>query len=298
MKNSSLALSIYFILSVLPIASFSQNYDSVNIKATKITSSVYMLEGSGGNIGVLIGNDGIILVDDQFAPLSEKIKKSIATLSDKPIKFIINTHFHFDHSDGNKTLGGEGVIIVAHENTRKRLTTDQMISIFNVDQKAYPYDALPKITFAESVTLNMNGETVQVFHVKNAHTDGDAIIFFKESNVVHTGDVFVRYGLPFIDQLNGGNIDGMIKAIEELLMQVNDDTKIIPGHGKISTKKDLEDYKIMLKIVRDKVALEMKNGKTMDQIMDLDPAKGYNHVFDRREFVRIIYNSLKNKTEF
>ena len=295
MKKNSLTLSISFILAALSITSFSQNYDSVKIKATKITNSVFMLEGSGGNIGVLIGNDGVILVDDQFSPLSEKIKKTITTLSDKPIKFIINTHFHFDHTDGNKPLGGEGAIIVAHENTRKRLTTDQVIGIFNVDQKAYPYDALPKITFAESVTLNMNGETVQVFHVKNAHTDGDAIIYFKESNVVHTGDVFVRYGLPFIDQPNGGNIDGMISAIEELLKQVNDDTKIIPGHGKISSKKDLEDYKIMLKTVRDKVAIEMKNGKTLDQIMDLDPAKGYNNVFDRREFVRIIYNSLKNK---
>jgi glyoxylase-like metal-dependent hydrolase (beta-lactamase superfamily II) len=289
-------ISHCFFGCLLLAASFSisaQNYDTIQIKSTKVAGSIYMLEGSGGNIGALVGKDGIILIDDQFTPLSEKIKSALKKLSDKSIKFIINTHFHFDHTDGNKTFGGEGAVIVAHENTRKRLTTDQFIATFKVDQKASPYDALPKITFSESVTFNMNGETVEIFHVKNAHTDGDAVIYFKESNVLHTGDVFVRYGLPFIDQPNGGNVDGMINAVDYILKMINDETKIIPGHGALSNKKDLQDYKIMIKTVRDRVAEGMKNGKTIDQVIDSNPAKEYNTVFDKVEFIKAIYNSLK-----
>ncbi len=295
MKNYPFKTYFTIFLISFSITGIAQNFDSVKIKITKVAGSVYMLEGSGGNIGALVGNDGIILVDDQFAPLSEKIKKALATVTDKPIKFIINTHFHHDHSDGNKTLGGEGAIIVAHENTRKRLTTDNLVPIFKVNMKAYSYDALPKITFSQSVTFNMNGETVEVYHVKNAHTDGDAMIYFKESNVVHTGDVFVRYGLPFIDQTSGGNVDGMIEAISNLLKNVNDETKIIPGHGAISNKKDLQTYKDMLQTVRDRVAEGIKNGKTIDQIIDSNPVKEFNGVFDKTEFVRIVYNSIKKQ---
>lgn len=271
----------------------AQNFDSVNIKTTKVAGSVYMLEGSGGNIGVLVGNDGVILVDDQFAPLSEKIKKAIASISAKPIKFIVNTHFHFDHSDGNKVFGSEGAIIVAHENARKRMSTDYFFKAFKQEQKAMTYEGLPKITFAQSLTFNMNGETVQVIHIKDAHTDGDAAIYFKESNVLHAGDAFVKYGLPFIDDQGGGTIDGMINGAEQMLKMINDDTKIIPGHGQLSSKKDLEDYKKMLQTVRDRVANGIKAGKTIDQIITTDPAKEYNTVFDKIFFVQSVYNSLK-----
>jgi len=286
-----------FIIVILLFASClavsAQNFDTVTIKTTKVAGSVYMLEGSGGNIGVLIGNDGIIIIDDQYAPLSEKIKTSIAALSNQPIRFVINTHYHGDHSDGNKKFGGEGVIIVAHENTRKRLSANQFIDIFKSEQKAYPYEALPKITFSESVTFNMNGETVQVYYVKNAHTDGDAIIYFKESNVLHTGDVFVRYGLPFIDQQNGGSIDGMIAGADQILKIINDDTKIIPGHGQISNKKDLIEYKNMLQTVRNRIADGIKAGKTIDQIISSDPTKEFKTAFDKVFFIQTVYNSLK-----
>jgi len=284
---------IVILLFASSLAVTAQNFDSVNIKTTKVAGSVFMLEGSGGNIGVLIGNDGIILVDDQFAPLSEKIKKAIASISDKPIKFIINTHFHGDHSDGNKVFGAEGSIIVAHENARKRLTTDYFFTVFKQEQKAMSYEGLPKITFAQSLNFNMNGETVQVIHVKNAHTDGDAAIYFKESNVLHTGDAFVRYGLPFIDDQGGGTIDGMINGAEQMLKMINDDTKIIPGHGQISGKKDLEDYKKMLQTVRNRVAEGIKAGKTMDQIIKSDPAKEFKTVFDKIFFIQSVYNSIK-----
>jgi len=286
-----------FIIVILLFASClavsAQNFDTVTIKTTKVAGSVYMLEGSGGNIGVLIGNDGIIIIDDQYAPLSEKIKTSIAALSNQPIRFVINTHYHGDHSDGNKKFGGDGVIIVAHENTRKRLSANQFIDIFKSEQKAYPYEALPKITFSESVTFNMNGETVQVYYVKNAHTDGDAIIYFKESNILHTGDVFVRYGLPFIDQQNGGSIDGMIAGADQILKIINDDTKIIPGHGQISNKKDLIEYKNMLQTVRNRIADGIKAGKTIDQIISSDPTKEFKTAFDKVFFIQTVYNSLK-----
>jgi len=242
-----------FIIVVLLFASCSataQNFDSVEIKTSKVSGPVYVLEGSGGNIGVLVGNDGVMLVDDEFAPLSEKIKKAIGAISDKPIRFIINTHFHGDHTDGNKIFGSEGSVIVAQENARKRMTTDYFFKAFKQEQKAMTYEGLPKITFAESITFNMNGETVQVIHIKNAHTDGDAAIYFKESNVLHTGDAFVRYGLPFIDDQGGGTIDGMINGAEQMLKMINDETKIIPGHGQLSSKKDLQDYKKMLQTVR------------------------------------------------
>jgi glyoxylase-like metal-dependent hydrolase (beta-lactamase superfamily II) len=271
----------------------AQNFDTINIKTTKVAGSVYMLEGSGGNIGVLIGNDGVILIDDQFAPLSEKIKKAIAAISDKPIKFIINTHFHGDHSDGNKIFGSEGSIIVAHENVRKRLSTDYLFEAFKQEQKAMSYEGLPKITFAESLTFNMNGETVQVIHIKNAHTDGDAAIYFKESNVLHTGDAFVRYGLPFIDDGGGGTIDGMIKGADQMLKMINDETKIIPGHGQISNKKDLLDYKNKLQTIRNRIADGIKAGKTVDQIISSDPTKEFKTGFDKVFFVQSVYKSLK-----
>ncbi|HEU5165545.1 MAG TPA: MBL fold metallo-hydrolase [Chitinophagaceae bacterium] len=284
---------IVILLFTSSLAVTAQNFDSINIKTTKVAGSVYMLEGSGGNIGVLIGNDGTILIDDQYAPLAEKIKKALAAISNKPIKFIINTHFHGDHSDGNKSFAGEGVVFVAHENTRRRLTADQFMAAFKTEQKASPYEALPKITFSESIIFNMNGETVQVLHIKNAHTDGDAIIYFKESNVIHTGDVFVRYGLPFIDQEHGGNIDGMIAGADQILKMINDDTKIIPGHGAISNKKDLQDYKTMLQTVRNRVAEGIKAGKTLNQVVDSDPTKEYKTVFDKIFFIESVYNSLK-----
>src|SRR6187399_1785509 len=271
----------------------AQNFDTINIKTTKVAGSVYMLEGSGGNIGVLVGNDGVVLIDDQFAPLSEKIKTAIAALSKQPIRFVINTHYHGDHSEGNKKFGNEGAIIVSHENTRKRLNADQANDLLKFEQKAYPYEALPKITFSESVTFNMNGETVQAYYTKNAHTDGDAIIFFKESNVLHAGDVFVRYGLPFIDQQNGGSIDGMIAGADQILKMINDDTKIIPGHGQISSKKDLIDFKTMLQTVRNRVADGIKAGKTIDQIINSDPAKEFKTIFDKAFFIQTVYNSLK-----
>ena len=288
-------LSICYVLAFVAFAqpTSAQNFDTVKIKTLKITNSIYMLEGSGGNIGVLVGKDGVVLIDDQFAPLSEKIKNALKVLTDKPISFVINTHFHADHTGGNENFGGEGAIIVAQENSRLRMTTDQFMATFNNTQKAAPSVALPKVTFTESVSLHLNGETVQVFHVKNAHTDGDVIIHFKESNVFHGGDVFVRYGLPFIDQQHGGSIDGMIKGVDTLLALVNDDSKIIPGHGLLAGKKDLLDYKKMLETVRNRVIERIRQGKTLKEIIDADLTKEFTAGVGRDKFIKSVYDSLK-----
>jgi len=293
MSKKFIALFFFLCCGGYAVEAQNQNFDTVEIKTNKLTESIYMLEGAGGNIGVLAGNDGIILIDDQFAPLTEKIKKALAKISDKPVRFVINTHYHYDHTGGNENFGGQGAIIVAHENSRKRLSTDQFIAAFKMELKAAPYDALPKVTFFDSVTFHMNGETVQVFYAKNAHTDGDVIIHFKESNVFHGGDVFVRYGFPFIDQPNGGSIDGMIKAIERLIALANDQSKIIPGHGVLSVKKDLIDYKNMLMTVRKRIADGIKQGKTLQQIADSNPTKEYVTVFDKFIFIQAVYDSLK-----
>lgn len=293
MKNNFIAVGLFFFAFYPSAFSQNQNFDSVEIKTTKLTESIYMLEGAGGNIGVLAGNDGIIIIDDQFAPLTEKIKTALSKISDKPVKFVINTHFHGDHSGGNENFGGQGAIIVAHNNARKRLSADYFFEAMRDTQKASPYEALPEVTFTDSVTFHMNGETVHVFYTKNAHTDGDIIIHFKESNIFHCGDVFVRYGFPFIDQGAGGSIDGMIKAVEKLISITNDQSRIIPGHGALSTRKDLIVYKDMLVTVRNKVAAGIKQGKSLQQIADSDPLKGYVAVFDKWFFVKSIYDSLK-----
>jgi cyclase len=290
MKNA-LLLSCIFILRCSSL--FAQNFDTVQIKSTKITESIYMLEGSGGNIGVLAGKDGIILIDDQFAPLTEKIKKALSQIGNQPIRFVINTHFHFDHTGGNENLGGEGAIIVAHENSRRRLNVPQLMDSTKSKSDPIPYNSLPKVTFTDSVTFHMNGQTINVFYAKNAHTDGDVIIHFKEANVFHGGDVFVRYGFPYIDQQNGGSIEGMIKAVDKFISITNDRSVIIPGHGAISSRKDLIDFRTMLVTVRDRVAKLMKEGKTLQQIIDEDPLKGYTVVFDKSFFIEAIYNSIQ-----
>ena len=291
MKRKIIFATIFFL--VFQSFLYSQNFDSIQIKTTKLTEKIYMLEGSGGNIGVLVGNDGVIIIDDQFAPLTEKIKKALAAISDKPVKFVVNTHFHGDHADGNENFTRLGALIVAHDNARKRLSKDYYYEAYKETQKAYPYEVLPKVTFADSVTFHLNEETVHVFYAKNAHTDGDVIIHFKESNIFHCGDVFVRYGFPFIDDGAGGTIDGIIKAIEGLITITNDQSKIIPGHGQLATKKDLIDYKNMLVTVRTRIADGIKQGKTLQQIADSDPLRGYIAVIDKLFFVEAIYKSLK-----
>jgi glyoxylase-like metal-dependent hydrolase (beta-lactamase superfamily II) len=290
---------ILFIMCLLMLKfSSAQNFDTVQIKTSKLTESIYMLEGSGGgNIGLCIGKDGTFMIDDHYAPLTGKIKDAIAKLTDKPVQFIINTHWHGDHSGGNENFGGEGAIIVSQENSRKRMEADQFFGLPPHTQAAYSPAGLPKITFTQSMTFYYNGETIQIFHIADAHTDGDGIIYFKKSDVIHMGDVFVRYGFPFIDEPNGGNINGMIETIDSVINRISENTKIIPGHGQLSSKKDLVEYNNMLRAIRGRVKKLMDEGKTMEQIIAADPLtdlvrKGSNI----NDIVKVVYNSiLKSK---
>lgn len=302
-RGSVFSCTLRFLLAgstvlLMATVSFAQNFDTVQIKTTKLTESVYMLEGSGGgNIGVCIGRDGVFMIDDHYAPLTGKIKEAIAKLTDKPVQFIINTHWHGDHSGGNENFGGEGAIIVSQENSRKRMEANQFFGLPPHSQAAYSPAGLPKITFTQSMSFHYNGETIQIFHIADAHTDGDAVIYFIQSDVLHMGDVFVRYGFPFIDEPNGGNVNGMIETIDSVIARISDKTKIIPGHGRLSSKKDLVDYNTMLKAIRDQVKKLMDEGKTMEQIIAADPLTGLvRKGSDITDIVRVVYNSiLKSK---
>ncbi len=241
------------------------DFSKVEIKATKVAGNVYMLQGSGGNIGVSVGDDGLLIVDDQFAPLADKIRAALKGLADKKLRFILNTHWHGDHTGGNIAFGPEATII-AHDNVRKRLATEQKSTVFNSTTPASPKEALPVITFNDSLSVHFNGEDIRAIHFPHGHTDGDSVIFFSASNVVHLGDDFFAGRFPFVDLESGGSVEGLIKNIGELVGKIPADAKLIPGHGPISTLDDLKSYHRMLQqtteIVRGKIAA----GKTLDQI--------------------------------
>ena len=278
---------------IIGSTAIGQDMDSVKIITTPVTANIYMIQGQGGNIAAINGKDGLVLIDDQYAPLSQKIKAALRSINPRPARFVINTHFHIDHTGGNQNFAGDGAIIVAHENSRRRMTINQFITAFKIAQKASDPDALPKITFTDSLRLYLNNETLQVIHIKNAHTDGDAIIFFKESNVLHAGDVFVRYGLPLIDQEHGGGIDGMINGVKLMVSMVNENTLIIPGHGALAKKKDLQDYLKMLETIRSRIAKLMHDRKTLKEIIAAKPVDDFPAAFLREVFVETVYNSLK-----
>lgn len=254
------------IVLVCAISAHAQtDFSKVEIKATKVAGNVYMLQGAGGNIGVSVGDDGLLIVDDQFAPLADKIRAALKGLADKKLRFILNTHWHGDHTGGNVAFGPEATII-AHDNVRKRLATEQKSTVFNSTTPASPKEALPVITFNDSLSVHFNGEDIRAIHFPHGHTDGDSVIFFSASNVVHLGDDFFAGRFPFVDLESGGSVEGLVKNIGELISKIPADAKLIPGHGPISTLDDLKSYHRMLQqtteIVRGKIAA----GKTLDQI--------------------------------
>jgi cyclase len=254
-------LLVVFSLSVYGQTDFSK----VEIKATKVSGNVYMLEGAGGNIGVSVGSDGILIVDDQFAPLADKIRASFKTLGEGKLKFILNTHWHPDHTGGNVAFGPEAPII-AHDNVRKRLATEQRSEFFKRTTPPSPKEALPVITFDQSLSVHFNGEEIRAIHFPQGHTDGDSIIFFTTSNVVHLGDDFFAGRFPFVDLDSGGNVLGLTKNIGEIIGKIPTGAKLIPGHGPLSTIDDLKLYHRMLLETTDIVRKKIAAGKTLDQI--------------------------------
>ena len=247
------------------------DFDKVEIGTVKVTDGIYMLTGAGGNLGASVGPDGVVLIDDQYAPLSEKIRAAVATIDPGAIRFVLNTHWHSDHTGGNENFGKSGSVIVAHDNVRARMSVEQVMKVFGNTVPASPPGALPIVTFNDTVTFHLNGQTTHVFHVEHAHTDGDAIVYFQEANVIHTGDIVFAGQFPFIDVGSGGSIDGVIAACDRLLEMADADTRIIPGHGGLTDRAGLAKYREMLAGVRGAVAAQIASGKDLEAIREADP---------------------------
>ncbi|HEY3403634.1 MAG TPA: MBL fold metallo-hydrolase [Ohtaekwangia sp.] len=263
------------ILVLLPwVCSAQRNFDNVVIEPVKVTDKIYMLKGAGGNIGVLTGEDGILMIDDQFAPLTEKITKAIEALDKNRIRFLINTHIHGDHSGGNENFHKAGVTIVAHEEVRKGMMKEH-VSGEHIEPPR-PEEALPVITFREGMNFHLNGEDIELFHLGRAHTDGDVVVFFKQSNVYHTGDVFVRYGYPYIDMSRGGTVKGFVSFLDQLIERMDDNAKVIPGHGELATKKDVVAFRDKIRDMYQGVVTAIQKGIKLEDITSIDVAKKYD----------------------
>jgi cyclase len=290
-------------ISVTPsLAQQEPDWSKVHIKVTKVSGNIYMLEGEGGNIAASVGEDGIVIVDDQFAPLADKIQAALKGLgiTDKPVRFVINTHYHGDHAGGNVPFSQAGSTVIAQDNVRKRLESGGTAGnggSIKMDVKPAEKAALPIITFEHDVTVHLNGEDIRALHFPAGHTDGDSIIFFPKNNVVHMGDDFVRYGFPFIDVASGGSVPGMISAMEKATAQLPADVKVIPGHGQLSNLDDVREFVKMLKDTSAVVEKALKQHKTLEQMKQdkiLEPwAKKWSGDFVTTDaFVETLYNSL------
>ncbi len=255
----------------------------VKIETVNVAPGIYMLVGRGGNIGLTVGVDGAAIIDDQFADMVPKIRSAVALLSERPVKFVINTHLHGDHTGGNDGFGAAGAVIIAHDNVRKFLGSDQVNPSTNQPIPARARAALPVVTFADSATLHFNDDDLEFMHLPNAHTATDIVIRFRKANVLHMGDCFVG-GFPFIDGNTGGTLDGLIRAHETVLGTVDDNTKIIRGHGPLGNKAELQAYHDMLVVVRDRVAKLVKAGKTQEQVLEARPTKEFEEKYGGTNF--------------
>ncbi|TNE61488.1 MAG: MBL fold metallo-hydrolase [Alphaproteobacteria bacterium] len=279
-------------------AAMAQDWDKVEVKTEPVAGSVSVLFGAGGNIGISAGADGVFLVDDQYAPLTERIISAIQGVSTEPIRYVISTHFHEDHTGGNENMGNAGAVLVAHDNVRLRLSKGSFVKAFNMRTPPKAGKALPVITFNDQISFFLNGEEVRAIHIDNAHTDGDAIIWFKGSNVIHMGDTFFNGRLPFVDVPNGGDIDGVISAAEMVLASADDKTRIIPGHGPVTDRAGLERYHDMLVDVRDRIADLKAAGKTLDETVAENPLEGVDAFWMsagadwNSKFIGFVYDSL------
>ena len=300
MLPSTRTLTTHFPLLIIslvfPAAVSAQDFDAVQITTIEARDGIYMLQGSGGNIGVSIGADGTMIVDDQFAPLTGKISAAIAELTDQPVNFVVNSHFHYDHTDGNENFGRTGAYIVAQDNARKRMESTQVLSGSGRVQEAYDPVGLPKITFFDDMRFYFNGNAVDIVNTGNGHTDGDAQVYWREANVIHTGDMYVRYGLPFTDRDNGGTTDGMIDALWNIASLINDDTIIIPGHGQLATRADLLEFRDMLVVIRGNLVRASLQGLSLEAMLATEPANGFAPPNDNtNEWLRQAYEEYTGR---
>jgi cyclase len=287
------------VLCAAPVSAQDQDFSKVEVKTVPVAGSVSMLQGSGGNIAVLVGPEGVLVVDDEYAPLVPKILTAIGKLSSKPIRFVVNTHWHGDHTGGNAALGAEGAVIVAQDNVRKRMSTEQFNAFIKKTSPPSPAIALPVVTFAEGVKFYVDGEDIEVTHIGPGHTDGDSTVWFHKANVIHMGDNFFNGMYPFIDGSSGGSLDGTVTALEGVLSRIDDQTKVIPGHGPLGTKADLKKFHDMLATVRDRVQKAVREGKTQDQVLALKPSADFDAAWGGGflkpdYFVTMVYSLVKH----
>jgi len=270
----------------------------VEIGVTDLGDGLYLLTGRGGNMGLSVGEDATFLIDDQFAPLTPKIRAAIAELTDQPVKFVFNTHWHFDHVGGNENFGETGSVIVAHDNVRERMSKDQFLEAFNREVPASPPEALPVVTFNDRVTFHLNGETIRAFHTPHAHTDGDSVIHFDGANVFHMGDTFFHKMYPFIDASSGGSVNGVIEAANAVLAMADEESVIIPGHGPIAGRDDLRAYRDMLATVRDSINAMIADGMSLEQVQAANPTADFDAMhnemgmFEPAQWVGLMYGLL------
>jgi glyoxylase-like metal-dependent hydrolase (beta-lactamase superfamily II) len=276
------------------------DFSKVEIKTTGLGDNMYMLEGQGGNITVAVAKDGIIMVDGEYAPLHDKIKAAIAEVSNRPIKYLINTHFHADHTGGNEPFARDSVTVVSEANVKKRLAAGTTNGLTGAKTPPAPEGAWPSKTYTGAFKIRLDGRVADLEHIANAHTDGDTYIWFKTANVLSTGDTFTNGRYPNIDFANGGNIKGMIAATDAYLKLTNAKTRIVPGHGPLADKPALIEYRTMLIAARDRMAKLVKDGKSEDDVVaakpfaDLD-AKWASTELASKNFIRVVYHSLADK---
>lgn len=291
------SLSLAGAIAAQPIdgPGFVVDFDAVELRMSHVAGNVYALAGAGGTIGVFVSDDAVFLVDDQFAPLTERIRAEISKVGDAPVRFLINTHFHEDHTSGNENFSEAGTIIVAHENVRRTLAQPHYIEMIQTRFAAFGESELPIVTFEDTIAFHLGGERIDVIHSPPAHTDGDSMIFFRGSNVLHMGDVFRSRGQPIFDRNNGGSYEGLIASADFALDLIGDDTMIIPGHGVVSTKADLRESREIMATIRDRIQAGIDVGMTVEQVIANDPTRGFDWRDGRLtvdETIRWIYTEL------
>jgi glyoxylase-like metal-dependent hydrolase (beta-lactamase superfamily II) len=286
-------------MAVAGPAAAQRDFSAVEIQTVRVSDGIHVLVGAGGNIGLSTGTDGAFLVDDQYAPLTTKIRAAIGEITDAEVEFIINTHWHGDHTGGNENFAASGSTVVAHDNVRTRLRTEQFVPLFDHRAPPAPDGALPVVTFSDAVTFHWNDKTIHAFHVERAHTDGDAIIHFVEDDVFHMGDVYWTSGYPRIDVGNGGSLDGVIAAVDKVITKAADGSTIIPGHGELPTSglTALREYRRMLKSIRDNVQALIDQGMSEQQAVSARPTESFDADWGggyvtAEKFVQSVYVSL------